>query len=178
MEALDTDLRHIIEKGASCMNEEHVNIIIYNTLCALKFLHSCNIVHRDIKPSNILVSRDCQVMICDFGLARSLPESCIGKGTCNTKRIRETILLNSQKMSFENTKLKSEDDLKKIVVQKIESKRSTGEPKRSLSSHVGSRWYRAPEIAIMEKKYDTASDLWSAGCCFYELLQSVNAKKT
>jgi mitogen-activated protein kinase 1/3 len=38
-----------------------------------------------------------------------------------------------------------------------------------LSSHVGSRWYRAPEISILENKYDSASDMWSFGCCIYEL---------
>lgn len=42
--------------------------------------------------------------------------------------------------------------------------------KRTLSSHVGSRWYRAPEIIVLNKNYDSASDMWSAGCCFYELM--------
>jgi mitogen-activated protein kinase 1/3 len=38
-----------------------------------------------------------------------------------------------------------------------------------MSLHVGSRWYRAPEISIIEKQYDTASDMWSFGCIIYEL---------
>jgi serine/threonine protein kinase len=45
--------------------------------------------------------------------------------------------------------------------------------KRCLSLHVGSRWYRAPEISILEKHYDQASDLWSFGCIIYELLQYI-----
>ena len=40
-----------------------------------------------------------------------------------------------------------------------------------MSLHVGSRWYRAPEISIIEKQYDQASDMWSFGCIIYELLQ-------
>ena len=43
--------------------------------------------------------------------------------------------------------------------------------KRSLSVHVGSRWYRAPEINLVEKQYDYASDMWSLGCIIYELIQ-------
>ena len=45
--------------------------------------------------------------------------------------------------------------------------------KRYMSLHVGSRWYRAPEISIIEKQYDQASDLWSFGCIIYELLMYV-----
>ena len=42
--------------------------------------------------------------------------------------------------------------------------------KRVMSLHVGSRWYRAPEISLVEKSYDQSSDLWSFGCIIYELL--------
>ena len=45
-----------------------------------------------------------------------------------------------------------------------------GDKKREISPHVGSRWYRAPEIALLIKQYDMASDMWSFGCCLYELL--------
>ena len=37
-------------------------------------MHSAGIVHRDLKPGNFLIDDQCQVKICDFGLARSLPK--------------------------------------------------------------------------------------------------------
>ena len=45
--------------------------------------------------------------------------------------------------------------------------------KRHMSLHVGSRWYRAPEICLVEQYYDQSSDLWSTGCIVYELLQYI-----
>jgi len=42
--------------------------------------------------------------------------------------------------------------------------------KRHLSLHIGSRWYRAPEICLSEKHYDQASDMWGLGLIIYELL--------
>ena len=39
----------------------------------MNYIHSANILHRDLKPANILVNEDCNVKICDFGLARTDP---------------------------------------------------------------------------------------------------------
>lgn len=63
----------IMAKEKVMLSEEHIKIITYNILCATQYLHSLNIVHRDLKPGNVLVNSDCNIKICDFGLARTLP---------------------------------------------------------------------------------------------------------
>ena len=47
------------------------------------------------------------------------------------------------------------------------------ELKRELSEHVVTRWYRAPELILMEKDYGPAIDMWSIGCIFAELLSMI-----
>jgi len=47
-------------------------MIMKNLLQGAKCLHQKNVVHRDIKLANILVDADCNIKICDFGLARTL----------------------------------------------------------------------------------------------------------
>ena len=37
-------------------------------------MHSAGIIHRDIKPGNILINHSSNVKICDFGMARLMPE--------------------------------------------------------------------------------------------------------
>jgi serum/glucocorticoid-regulated kinase 2 len=60
-------------------SEPAVKFISAQILVALGYLHANKIVHRDLKPANILINRFCQVKFCDFGLARSLPESLANK---------------------------------------------------------------------------------------------------
>lgn len=45
--------------------------------------------------------------------------------------------------------------------------------KRQLTSHVATRYYRAPELILMEKDYGKAVDIWSAGVIFGELLKTI-----
>ena len=70
-----SDLKNLLGKvPQTYFSEDHAIIILYNMLCGLKFLHSAGVVHRDIKPGNILIDGSCNIMFCDFGLARTLPK--------------------------------------------------------------------------------------------------------
>ena len=64
---------------ASNVKGDHSDLkkITYNLLCSLNYLHSCGIMHRDIKPSNIIIGKGCTISLCDFGLARTVPESAL-----------------------------------------------------------------------------------------------------
>ena len=75
MEFIDTDLDQLLKHKIE-FSEHHLIKIVYNSLCAMAFLHLSNIIHRDVKPANILISSDCNVKLCDFGLSRSLPVKC------------------------------------------------------------------------------------------------------
>ena len=72
-DCLETDLYSIL-KSKQPLSDEHAQYFIYQILRALKYLHSAGAVHRDIKPSNILVNGNCDISICDFGLARSMED--------------------------------------------------------------------------------------------------------
>ena len=50
---------------------------ILKVLRALKYIHSANVLHRDLKPSNLLLNSNCDLKICDFGLAVETTYECI-----------------------------------------------------------------------------------------------------
>ena len=66
------NLRSFLDADVSNYSKSHVEVLVYNLLSALNYFHSANVLHRDIKPSNIMVTPECEVRICDFGLSRTL----------------------------------------------------------------------------------------------------------
>ncbi|SJX65472.1 related to MKK1-MAP kinase kinase [Sporisorium reilianum f. sp. reilianum] len=50
-------------------------------LKGLSYLHERKIIHRDIKPSNIVVTREGQIKLCDFGVSGELINSVAGTFT-------------------------------------------------------------------------------------------------
>ena len=82
---METDLASII-KSPQSLTDEHCQFFLYQILRGLKYLHSAKILHRDLviylfliilfnlfiqKPRNLLVNSNCDLKICDFGLARA-----------------------------------------------------------------------------------------------------------
>jgi mitogen-activated protein kinase 1/3 len=118
----------------------HINTLLYNMLVGLKYLHSAGIYHRDLKPANCLVNQDCSVKICDFGLSRAIGGE-----------------------HFQELPDSARDG-------KCGDLSSKGQLKRHLTGHVVTRWYRAPELILLQDNYTAAIDVWSAGCIYAELL--------
>ena len=95
------------------ITHDQIKLIIYNLICALKYVQSANIIHRDIKPSNILINENCSVKICDFGLSRTLPEAMLGSGSGNTKRMRDSVIKTRK------SKVCSDKTIKKSIIKKL-----------------------------------------------------------
>jgi len=68
-ELMETDLASIL-KSPQPLSDEHCQFFIYQILRGLKFVHTAGVIHRDMKPRNLLVNSNCDLKICDYGLAR------------------------------------------------------------------------------------------------------------
>ena len=120
-EFMPTDLHKLIY--SQVVLDQHIKYFVYQIIRGLKAIHSANVIHRDLKPSNILVNYNCDVKICDFGLAR-----------IHSPNHKYSLLFESK-----------------------------------LTEYVATRWYRAPEIMLLQSLYSTAIDLWSVGCIMAEI---------
>lgn len=120
-EFMPTDLHKLIY--SQVLLDQHIKYFVYQIMRGLKAIHSANVIHRDLKPSNILVNYNCDVKICDFGLAR-----------IHAPHHKYSLLFESK-----------------------------------LTEYVATRWYRAPEIMLLQSLYSTAIDIWSVGCIMAEI---------
>lgn len=94
-ELMDTDLHQIIRSNQS-LSEEHCQYFLYQILRGLKYIHSANVIHRDLKPSNLLLNANCDLKICDFGLARPTSENeCMTEYVVTRWYRAPELLLNS-----------------------------------------------------------------------------------
>jgi serine/threonine protein kinase/tetratricopeptide (TPR) repeat protein len=71
------DLQHIIRDNPKMPLERILNFS-RQIAEALAAAHAEGVVHRDLKPQNLLVDKNDQIFVCDFGLAKSFQEGAIG----------------------------------------------------------------------------------------------------
>lgn len=176
-EYCQSDAKKLI-KSATHLQLAHIQLLMYNIMCGLKYMHSAEVIHRDIKPANILLNEDCSVRICDFGLARSVAGVATTFATLTKSSppsVKPTVNQTPPPKVPEIIPPKVDpkhEDLKKKEIHKqlVRTKDARKNMKRELTGHVATRWYRAPELILLEKDYGPAIDIWSVGCIFAELL--------
>jgi len=115
MDYVDLDMRKLIVSPQT-ITLQHVQWIVRQTLAALAHIHAAHVLHRDLKPANVLLNGSCDVKICDFGLSRVVNESGV---------------FDPPEPADPNVRL-SPDALQPVMIT------------RQLTSHVVTRWYRAP----------------------------------
>ena len=192
MEFAESDLKKLVKSNIT-LEILHIQTLVYNLLCAIRYLHSCQVIHRDLKPANILINEDCTVKLCDYGLARSIhgvkTADLIIKKPDHLKEQQPVIseenyspnsgskLSTSTSDKGETNSADEEKSQKIVKAEKADMRQRLQKTKglrrnmnRQLTGHVATRWYRAPEIILLEKDYGPAIDIWAVGCIFGELL--------
>ena len=123
--------------------------ILRHICCGLAYVHGEGVMHRDLKPSNILLQTrpgDALVAkITDFGLARRVPKHDAGAGRVH-------------------------DDGTAGHWQHNDGTAGHWQHTHALTTQVTTLWYRAPEVLLASRQYDTGVDMWAFGCIAVEVL--------
>lgn len=77
-EYCDQDLKKYFDSCQGEVDPAVVKSFMFQLLRGLAFCHSCNVLHRDLKPQNLLINKDGELKLADFGLARAfgIPVRC------------------------------------------------------------------------------------------------------
>ncbi|KAI5960527.1 KIC1 [Candida theae] len=60
-------LRTLLKPGV--MEEKYIGVIVRELLSTLSAVHKLGVIHRDLKAANVLISKEGNVQLCDFGVA-------------------------------------------------------------------------------------------------------------
>ena len=105
----------------------------------LSILLLCQVIHRDLKPSNVCVNANCDLKICDLGLARANDDTVPYED--------KSVYVVSPAQSVPRTwKLR----IVRHETEQNETEQSFGQV---------TRWYRAPELFLGDKGYGPAVDI-------------------
>jgi len=115
----------------------------------------------------------CRLKICDFGFARSMFQSEEGEEVdedASRAKVQE-------KAELERDRQERVKEMRNSYLNAAEAQHIPEYPADDeglLSSYVGARWYRAPELLLGSTLYDFSVDMWSAGCVLAEIMLDGN----
>lgn len=78
--SMDSIYRRVKQRNGR-LGEKVLIKVAGSVLKGLEYLHEQRIIHRDVKPSNMLVTRQGQIKLCDFGVSGELINSVAGTFT-------------------------------------------------------------------------------------------------
>lgn len=115
MEFVDgVTLEHLIQKKIPIRRGL---LLIKKTLEALSYAHSQGVIHRDLKPSNILVDKDDNPKIGDFGLAKNvLVDKASQKLTHSGAVIGTPRYMSPEQVQGDHTSIDNRSDLYSLAV--------------------------------------------------------------
>lgn len=66
---------------AGNFEEKYISVILRELLVGLSAVHKLGVIHRDVKAANVLISKDGNVQLCDFGVAAKITANVIKRTT-------------------------------------------------------------------------------------------------
>lgn len=70
-EYLDQDLKKFIDIHDGLLNRAVMKSFLFQLLRGIAFCHANSVLHRDLKPQNLLINKEGELKLADFGLARA-----------------------------------------------------------------------------------------------------------
>ena len=121
-----------------------IKLIIAETILAINYLHSINIIHHDIKPENILITAKGHFKLSDFGLSKTLKSD-------NEESVDQHVknLINFVEFKYVDNN---------IIIDDEESKEA-----------VGTINYMAPELFTDKYPEGGGIDYWAIGVLIFDL---------
>ncbi|KKZ66814.1 hypothetical protein EMCG_07503 [[Emmonsia] crescens] len=83
LEYAERELFDYLVKRGRCSDEE-ARKFFQQIICAVEYCHRHKIVHRDLKPENLLIDRERNVKIADFGLSNIMTDGNFLKTSCGS----------------------------------------------------------------------------------------------
>ncbi|KAH9597534.1 Protein kinase domain [Trypanosoma melophagium] len=70
-EYMELDLKKYMDRESGNLDAATIQSFMRSLLKGVRFCHERNVLHRDLKPPNLLISRDKELKLADFGLGRA-----------------------------------------------------------------------------------------------------------